>query len=77
MIFIRPESRYFIFEKIIVFVFQQRGDRNSWNGTSKCDYYDSNETSREEDAFAKEAEHVKVPQQKNKVIRPNDAKCML
>ena len=76
MIFMRPESRYFFF-KIIVFVFQQRGDRNSWNGTSKCDYYDSNETSREEDAFAKEAEHVKVPQQKNKVIRPDDAKCML
>ena len=37
--------------------------------TSRCDYYDSNETSREdEDAFSKEAEHVKIPQQKNKVI---------
>ena len=36
---------------------------------SRCDYYDSNETSREdEDAFSKEAEHVKIPQQKNKVI---------
>merc|ERR1719323_2934796 len=52
---------------LIKLYLQQRGDRNSWNGTSKCDYYDSNETSREdEDAFSKEAEHVKTPQQKNK-----------
>merc|ERR1719394_2016840 len=51
---------------LIKLYLQQRGDRNSWNGTSKCDYYDSNEASRDEDAFAKEAEHVKVPQQKNK-----------
>jgi len=52
---------------LIKLYLQQRGDRNSWNGTSRCDYYDSNETSREdEDAFSKEAEHVKIPQQKNK-----------
>ena len=54
---------------LIKLYLQQRGDRNSWNGTSRCDYYESNETSREdEDAFSKEAEHVKIPQQKNKVI---------
>merc|ERR550532_3161182 len=52
---------------LIKLYLQQRGDRNSWNGTSRCDYYDSNETSREgEDAFSREAEHVKIPQQKNK-----------
>merc|ERR1719507_698849 len=52
---------------LIKLYLQQRGDRNSWNGTPRCEYYDSNETSREgEDAFSKEAEHVKIPQQKNK-----------
>ena len=66
---------------LIKLYLQQRGDRNSWNGTSRCDYYESNETSREdEDAFSKEAEHVKIPQQKNKVIfspPSNQIKCML
>ena len=23
--------------------FQQRGDRNSWNGTSRCDFYDDDD----------------------------------
>ena len=53
---------------LIKLYLQQRGDRNSWNGTSRTDYYDSNETSRDdEDVFSKaEADLAKIPQLKNK-----------
>ena len=30
-------------------IFQQRGDRNSWNGTSRCDFYDDNDDDDDDD----------------------------
>lgn len=47
---------------LIKLYLQQRGDRNSWNGTPRCDFYDSNETSREnEAAFSMDADQGKIP----------------
>jgi len=51
---------------LIKLYLQQRGDRNSWNGTSRCDYYESSDTSFSDDAFVKDNDLAKIPPLKNK-----------